>query len=66
MTELQQAYLDRADRALASARRAIEFGVRFNGLLQVTDPEKLMQAVRNGIGPAKAFGFGLLSLARAE
>lgn len=26
MTELQQAYLDRADRALASARRAIEFG----------------------------------------
>ena len=42
------------------------FGVRFDGLLQVTDPEKLMQAVRNGIGPAKAFGFGLLSLARAE
>lgn len=40
------------------------FGVRFDGLLCVTDPETLVEAVRQGIGPAKAFGFGLLSLAR--
>lgn len=38
-------------------------GVRFDGVLMVTDPEKLLAAVRNGIGPQKAFGFGLLSLA---
>ncbi len=39
------------------------FGVRFDGVLEVLDPEWVVQAVRQGIGPAKAFGFGLLSLA---
>ncbi|MEM9665498.1 MAG: type I-E CRISPR-associated protein Cas6/Cse3/CasE [Bacteroidota bacterium] len=41
------------------------FGVRFDGLLQVADPHKLTAALRAGIGPAKAFGFGLLSVAPA-
>jgi len=40
------------------------FAVRFDGVLQVTDPEALLGTLRCGIGPAKAFGFGLLSLAR--
>ena len=38
--------------------------VQFDGVLIVTDPDKLREAVRNGIGPQKAYGFGLLSLAR--
>ena len=42
------------------------FGVRFDGVLQVMDPDRLVEAVRDGIGPAKAFGFGLLSLALAR
>lgn len=37
--------------------------VRFDGVFVVTDADKLSEAVRNGIGPQKAFGFGLLSLA---
>ena len=37
--------------------------VQFDGVLVVADPDKLREAVRNGIGPQKAFGFGLLSLA---
>jgi CRISPR system Cascade subunit CasE len=37
--------------------------VRFDGLMAVTDPERLRQALRAGIGSAKGFGFGLLSLA---
>jgi CRISPR system Cascade subunit CasE len=37
--------------------------VRFGGLLQVTDPAKLVNAVQSGIGSAKGLGFGLLSLA---
>lgn len=37
--------------------------VQFDGVLVVNDPEKLREAVRNGIGPQKAYGFGLLSLA---
>ncbi len=42
------------------------FGVRFDGTLSVTDPARLAGAVRAGIGPAKGFGFGLLSLALAR
>lgn len=37
--------------------------VQFDGYLQVTDPNELLTAVQTGIGPAKAFGCGLLSLA---
>jgi CRISPR system Cascade subunit CasE len=37
--------------------------VRFEGHLQINDPDKLLPALRDGIGPAKAFGCGLLSLA---
>ena len=39
------------------------FGVRFDGVLTVTDAEALAEALRSGIGSARAFGFGLLSLA---
>jgi len=40
--------------------------VRFDGVLVVTDPAKFRDTVAAGIGSAKAFGFGLLSVARAE
>jgi CRISPR system Cascade subunit CasE len=40
--------------------------VRFEGLLQVADPTLLAEALRTGIGSAKGFGFGLLSLAPAR
>lgn len=39
------------------------FAVRYDGLLRVTDGELLEESVAAGIGPAKAFGFGLMSLA---
>jgi len=38
--------------------------VTFSGLLQVIDHERLLQSMQAGIGPAKCFGCGLLSLAR--
>ena len=38
--------------------------VQFDGLLQVTDPNRLRETVRQGIGSGKSLGFGLLSLAR--
>ena len=37
--------------------------VQFDGLLQATDPDRLWEAVRQGIGSGKGLGFGLLSLA---
>jgi len=36
--------------------------VQFDGILVVNDPDQLREAVRNGVGPQKAYGFGLLSL----
>lgn len=39
------------------------FAVRFDGTLKVFDPGAFANALKDGIGPAKGFGFGLLSLA---
>jgi len=36
---------------------------RYDGILKVLDPEQLRETLVSGIGPAKAFGFGLLSVA---
>jgi len=63
---------DRPD-ALAKGKKRIDgnevklsvLSVRFDGVLQVQNRVKFLDALRNGIGPAKAFGFGLLSLAPA-
>ncbi len=40
--------------------------VLFEGVLIVQDPPQLVASIKKGIGPAKGFGFGLLSLARAD
>ncbi|MFZ5450927.1 MAG: type I-E CRISPR-associated protein Cas6/Cse3/CasE [Thermodesulfobacteriota bacterium] len=40
--------------------------VRYDGILQVTAPNLLKEAVFQGLGPGKAFGFGLLSLAPCQ
>lgn len=37
--------------------------VLFEGVLEVTDPEAFLAALESGIGSAKGFGFGLLSVA---
>ncbi len=34
------------------------------GVLEVTDAEQFVNTIRNGIGSAKSFGFGLLSVVR--
>jgi CRISPR system Cascade subunit CasE len=38
--------------------------VRFDGVLEVTDPATLRSTIEQGIGAAKAFGCGLLSVRR--
>ncbi len=52
-----------AGRKRENGRSITLYTVQFDGRLQVTDPDRLRQAVAQGIGPAKAFGCGLLSLA---
>jgi CRISPR system Cascade subunit CasE len=41
------------------------FAVRFEGLLRITDADAFRDTIVRGIGSAKAFGFGLVSLAPA-
>ncbi len=38
-------------------------GVRFDGVLRIIDVEMFRAAATHGVGPAKAYGFGLLSFA---
>lgn len=40
-------------------------GFRFDGMCLVRDPEVLRTAIVEGIGPGKAYGFGLLTVATA-
>lgn len=47
-----------------SPRELEFFGVQFEGVLQVLDADSLVRTVECGVGSGKAFGFGLLSLAR--
>lgn len=47
-----------------SAEVGVFFGsVLFDGVLRVTDADVFREALSNGIGPGKAFGYGLLSVA---
>jgi len=39
------------------------WAVLFEGILLARDPRRLGEAVASGVGPAKGYGFGLLSLA---
>ena len=39
--------------------------VQFDGLLEVSEPERFLASIRNGLGSGKAFGCGLLSVAPA-
>jgi CRISPR system Cascade subunit CasE len=39
------------------------YAVRFDGLLEVTNPDSFLQTITDGVGAAKGFGFGLLSVA---
>jgi CRISPR system Cascade subunit CasE len=45
--------------------RIVHDYVDFDGILRVDDPECMLRTLAAGIGPAKAFGCGLLSLAPA-
>lgn len=40
-------------------------GVLYEGRIRVVDPVKLREGLAQGVGPAKAFGFGLLSVGPA-
>ncbi|MCY4112652.1 MAG: type I-E CRISPR-associated protein Cas6/Cse3/CasE [Chloroflexi bacterium] len=51
------------EKLLGKGRRLTLVGVRFEGLLQIEDLDRFRRALEEGIGPGKAFGCGLMSVA---
>lgn len=45
-------------------RQITHEGARFRGTLQVKDVESVTSMLENGLGPGKAFGFGLVTILR--
>ena len=45
-------------------RKITMFAVTFEGLLSVCEPDAFLRALKYGVGHGKAFGLGLLSIAR--
>lgn len=62
---LQHAQVRALGQQTSRKRKLTLYTVQFEGLLEITDPQNFAQALQTGIGPAKAFGCGLLSLAPA-
>ena len=54
-----------ADKSKSPHRVTLD-GVTFEGVLEVTDAEKFREALAKGVGSGKAYGFGLLSVAKAR
>jgi CRISPR system Cascade subunit CasE len=54
-------------RAADGASSRVTFrGVIFEGRLKVVDANRFLDSLRAGIGPGKAYGYGLLSIARGD
>lgn len=47
---------------LKAGKAGLHSATEFTGVLEVTDEQAFRQALQSGIGPAKAFGFGMLCL----
>ena len=63
----QRGWTQRRPAPESSAGHRLTFAsVLFEGVLEVTDAERFRQALEQGIGSAKAYGFGLLSIAPAS
>lgn len=58
---------DRQNKKFRRGEGTVTIGTAtFNGVLTVTDPERLRTALTKGIGRAKAYGCGLMTLARVR
>ncbi|MBX3119704.1 MAG: type I-E CRISPR-associated protein Cas6/Cse3/CasE [Fimbriimonadaceae bacterium] len=65
--DTKQAYQRETEDASRIDRKASDLpAIRFDGIITVTDPAHFLSALKSGIGPQKAYGFGLLSVARDQ
>jgi len=62
-TQIQQEGKVHGHKGRNGAGSVTLYAARFDGTLEVEDNERFQRALQAGIGPAKGFGFGLLSVA---
>mgnify|MGYP000684069403 CR=1 FL=1 len=55
--------LKKGDAGKVDGHVVTQYSVTYDGILRVTDPVSFIRTLIRGIGPGKAFGFGLLSIA---
>lgn len=58
----EQVQVVKLGKKFGKKRQQTWYAVQFDGVLTVTDSDALISALGNGVGSAKAFGFGLLSI----
>lgn len=56
-------YFDKAKRDDDKPQKGRLLSARFDGVLEITNADSFRETLCRGIGPGKAFGFGLLSIA---
>ncbi|WP_375001934.1 type I-E CRISPR-associated protein Cas6/Cse3/CasE [Aeromicrobium sp. CTD01-1L150] len=64
ITEQGRHVFDRRSAAQGHGRRVTIAHARYDGVLEVSDPARLQKALIQGVGRAKAYGCGLLTLAQ--
>lgn len=63
--EAQDVRVAKLGKFYGKKRQQTWHAVQFEGFLRITEPGAFVAGLRDGIGSAKAFGFGLLSLGRS-
>lgn len=63
ITVIDEGKIHGVKRKHVTSNKLTHAGVRYEGTLEVTDVQLFVDALRNGIGSAKAYGFGLMSVA---
>ena len=64
IVSMDEGYIN-GNKESGQARHRVNLKVaRFEGVVRVINPETFIHTLKDGIGPAKAFGCGLLSIAR--
>ncbi len=66
---LLEAHEAAKEQKLSGTKSSGEFylsGVPFEGVLQITDAAAFQNAFRQGIGPEKAYGFGMLMISKGQ
>lgn len=62
LVDVMDVRINKLGKVLGEKRKRVWGAVQYDGILTISQPDAFTSALRDGIGSAKAFGFGLLSI----